>query len=249
MAICLHIDSPSVRPHVLWRMAGPVFTKKRSHCIFAMGHEDLSSLKGRFAPEAMAPFPSDKRVNSCARCAGMLGKIRARKRERERERTCLTAPWATLWPFSDKSLVFVPSKFMSGKKKCFLMLTAFLFRFAIPLYPCQTMTTHSGDFISLCQPENPPASVQEECIKDVKYALSRARRLFPVTFTRFVPFLSSSLSGCMCQTMCCEGVITCRLSQAASPSFPLSRPAGPGGSGTPNAPANVFVFISIRFYL
>lgn len=28
--------------------------------------EDLSSLRGRFAPEDVAPFPSDERVKSCA---------------------------------------------------------------------------------------------------------------------------------------------------------------------------------------
>lgn len=55
--------------------------KKCFNCIFAMWREDLSSLRGRFAPEDMAPFPSDERVNSCAQCAGMVGEIREREPE------------------------------------------------------------------------------------------------------------------------------------------------------------------------
>lgn len=67
------------------------------------------------------------------------------------------------------------------------MLTAFLLLFAIPLYPCQTMTT-CEEFIvfvpAMCQQETHmfTASVQEECMKDVKYVLSRAFRLLSSDF-------------------------------------------------------------------
>lgn len=84
---------------------------------------------------------------------------------------------------------------MSGEKKCFLRLTAFLLLFAIPVYSCQTMTTCAEEFIfffsAMCQQETHvfTASVQEDCLKDVKYALSQLFACFPVTFA--FTFLSS----------------------------------------------------------
>lgn len=53
--------------------------------------ENVFLLRCQFAPEDMAPFLSDKRVKSCAQCAGMVGEMdkqgeRERAIDRERAR-------------------------------------------------------------------------------------------------------------------------------------------------------------------
>lgn len=75
---------------------------------------------------------------------------------------------------------------MSGRKKCFLMLTGFLlllqFHSILARQWPHVLRSLFSFFLLVFT-----VSVQEECIKDVKYALSQAFRLFSCDFYLFHP--------------------------------------------------------------